>query len=236
MSALTKGMCCEISGLISQPHLNGQRCILDKLVDGRWAVKKEDGGFISLRLGNLSEAPTPLARGMRCVISGLVSMPHHNGRKCTLEKLENGRWTALLEDGNTVSLKPSNLSAVPRPPLADIFKPGFTGNGGGAAPPPKKAAAASKGGAAKRKRDVESETVEISSDEGGQEGAEEEEGGESAGGKKVALAKAWEEGKHDPTNWLMSEKLDGMRYPKPRTTILSDTLYQSSDLFKVNSP
>jgi len=147
MSALTKGMRCEMSGLISQPHLNGQRCTLEKLVDGRWAVKKEDGGFISLRPANLSAALTP---GMRCVISGLVATPHHNGRTCVLETLEHARWTAMLEDGTTVALKPSNLSAVPRPPLASIFTPGFTGNGGGAppknggAPPPKKAAAASK--------------------------------------------------------------------------------------------
>ena len=116
--ALIKRMHCDISGLVSQPHLNGGRCSLQKFVkkSGRWNVHLEDGKIISVRPENLS--PSPLEKGTQCDIAGVVSAPMLNGRRCRLEKLENGRWTVLCEDGKTISLKPSNLSAA----LASVAK------------------------------------------------------------------------------------------------------------------
>ncbi|KAJ1495086.1 hypothetical protein T484DRAFT_1741168 [Baffinella frigidus] len=155
--APVKGMCCEISGLVSAPGHNGRRCTLVSLDNGRWTVRLDDserfwgvnGQQLSLKPGNLSAAPPkPLAKGTRCAISGLVSAPHHNGSRCTLVSLANGRWTVCLEDGNgtEISLKPVNLSEVPRRrvkrPKKTAAEHGGSGHDGHAGDPAKKAAAA----------------------------------------------------------------------------------------------
>ena len=148
--APVKGTCCEISGLVSAPHHNGRRCKLVSLENnGRWTVRLEDsakfwgvaGQQLSLKAGNLSAAPSkPLVEGTRCAISGLVSAPHHNGSRCTLVSLANGRWTVRLEDGNSteISLKPVNLTAVPR---RRVKRPRNAPKQGGSGGPAKKALA-----------------------------------------------------------------------------------------------
>ncbi|KAJ1469412.1 hypothetical protein T484DRAFT_1851865 [Baffinella frigidus] len=62
---------------------------------------------------------------MYCKISGLVSQPHQNGKRCELQKFEEekkveggaakgpDRWVVLLEDGTSISLRPGNLSPAP---------------------------------------------------------------------------------------------------------------------------
>jgi len=205
--ALAKGTRCEIAGLVSAPHHNGQRCTLVSISGGRWKVRLEDGKTLRLRPGNVYALPSAIANGKRCTISGLVSMPHLNGRRCTLiSRGEDGRWTVGLESGIYVTLKPEHLATAPRTraPLAPILKQGV--NGG-----LPYLLASSEGVAKKRKAAALEENKENARGGGGGNG-EVGDGGESGVGMKVTFAKSWEEGPRDPTNSL-SETLDGLRYP-----------------------
>jgi len=207
--ALAKGTRCEIAGLVSAPHHNGQRCTLESISGGRWKVRLEDGRKLRLRPGNVYALPSPIANGKRCTISGLVSIPHLNGRRCTLiSRGEDGRWTVGLESGVYVTLKPEHVATAPqtRAPLAPILKQGGAGNGGLL-----HLLASSKGGAKKRKAAALEENKENGGGGGGGCG-EVGDGGESGVGVTVTFAKSWEEGPLDPTNSL-SETLDGLRYP-----------------------
>ncbi|CAK9029516.1 E3 ubiquitin-protein ligase hecd-1 [Durusdinium trenchii] len=64
------------------------------------------------------EAPH-LASGMYCSISGLSGATHLNGQKCLVVSRKDGRYEVQLLDGSLKSIKPVNLTPLPKPPVGE---------------------------------------------------------------------------------------------------------------------
>ena len=61
--------------------------------------------------GELSSEPAPLL-GQRVVLGGLSSRPELNGQRGVARSFEGGRYAVALEGGESVRVRPSNMSEL----------------------------------------------------------------------------------------------------------------------------